>query len=276
MTYSAATVAARLEGGPSEEFLRKQNLPPQQVYLDTPAGEVVRDSESLDADLSAGMETVPEVEEFEESDEIKRARDRHPAAQDVETALQLHEENVLASRMQRWHGQERWAAEFEEPRMGRILHMYDFVRILGSVGVELKLNEWARLGRIGVNALVCEGCAQGPWAGCTEVCPALEYLHVPPEKGKSILWSVQRGGTRKLVWKTVTTLHNGRSPEYSVMRFNGYEVPTNEKFRGWRTALLTLISAGVVSKGQALRAFGEASGEVADFYLKQLAEVNHE
>lgn len=267
------TIDARLDAGASPEFLRRQHLPPQDVFLDTPNGEVVRDSQSLDADLNA-VTPQADVEPFEDSDEVKRARDRHPAAVDVETAIQLHEENTFASKQQRWDGQERWAQEFERPRMGNILHMYEFVRKLSEVGVNVRLNEWGRLGRIGVNALVCAGCSQGSFAGCQVSCPALTFDHIPPV-GASTLWQVKPGGTRKLVWKTITTVHNGRSPEYSVMRFNGYQVATNEKYRGWRTALLTLIVAGVCSKDQALRAFGEATGEVADFYLKQLTEVHH-
>jgi len=57
------------------------------------------------------------------------------------------------------------------------------------------------------------------------------------------------------------------------MRFDRFGVVTNERFRGWRTALLTLIEAGIVSKRQAVEAFGEARGHAAEFYLQQVNAI---
>jgi hypothetical protein len=70
--------------------------------------------------------------------------------------------------------------------------------------------------------------------------------------------------------KTITTLQYPYGPEYSIMRFNHYNVPTNERYRGWRTALLALIVAGVLTENEADRAFGPAVGEASIFYRQQL------
>lgn len=259
--------------GPSPEYLERQGKPPQEVYLDTKEGEATSTTTAdIDQELApiAGGQIAPES--FEDTDEIKRARDRHPATLDVETALALYEQNCLARKYLQWPGQERWAKEYEAPRMGRILHMYDFVKALAGVGVDVRLNEYGRLGRIGVNAVVCKGCSQGPNAPCPDNCTGRDYT--PVLTPSSLVYTLQYG-PRKLEWKTITTVHNGMSPEYSVMRFDRFGTPTNEKYHGWRTALLVLIKAGVVSKNQALKAFGLATGEVAEFYLQQVAEVTH-
>jgi hypothetical protein len=76
------------------------------------------------------------------------------------------------------------------------------------------------------------------------------------------------------IWKYITTLQYPYSYEYSVMRFNEYRVPTNEKFRGWRTALLHLIAAGVLSKEKALAVFGPPQGPAAETYLKELQALD--
>jgi hypothetical protein len=59
-------------------------------------------------------------------------------------------------------------------------------------------------------------------------------------------------------------------PEYSIMRFNEYNVPINQKYIGWRTALLKCIFAGAVTEEQAMEAFGPAYGPRAGFYREQL------
>ena len=78
-------------------------------------------------------------------------------------------------------------------------------------------------------------------------------------------------GVSRGIFRTVTTLQYPYSYEYSVMRFNRYRVPTNEKFRGWRTAILHLIAADVMTKDQAERAFGKPQGTAAQTYLRELS-----
>jgi len=105
------------------------------------------------------------------SDEVKRARDRHPAAEHVETAMMLFEANCSARKEFHWKGQGRWAKQYEKERMVNPLHMYEFLRRL-SGNVLLRLNDFGRLGRIGLNALVCSGCSNGENAACLITVPA--------------------------------------------------------------------------------------------------------
>ena len=49
----------------------------------------------------------------------------------------------------------------------------------------------------------------------------------------------------------------GFMPELTVMRFDEHGVPTTEKYRGWRTALLQLILKGVITEKKADAVFGQ-------------------
>ena len=147
-----------------------------------------------------------------------------------EKALERFEENVEASRWQRWEHRPQWA-ENEQARKVNPMHFAAFISRLADVGVHLEANNFSRVGRIGING----------------------YSHG--------------------IFRTITTLQFPYSYEFSVMRWNEYGVPTNEKFRGWRTALLDLIRAGAVTKDQAYRAFGHPTGPVASSYMKELQNI---
>jgi hypothetical protein len=267
------------QSGPSQEYRDREGKPPQEIGIPTLHEGVMQPASAGNADnfereiaAFSGERMAPADELFEDSDEVKRGRDKHPAAQDVETSMMLFEANYIARKQFRWFGQERWAREYEQERIGKPLHMYEFLRRLEAEGVMLKLNEYGRLGRIGVNALVCSGCSHGENLGCPANCKGRDYSEVLLQSG---IYGVV-AGPRKRQWKTITTLHNGYGPEFSVMRFDRYNVPTNEKYHGWRTALLVLVKSGIVSKRQAIAAFGEARGNAAQFYLEQVREIEHE
>lgn len=51
-------------------------------------------------------------------------------------------------------------------------------------------------------------------------------------------------------------VQQGVMPELSIMRFDQYGVPLDERRRGWRTCLLQLILKGIVSEKQAVKTFG--------------------
>jgi hypothetical protein len=69
-----------------------------------------------------------------------------------------------------------------------------------------------------------------------------------------------------LVWT-----HQGNLPEYSIVVTNWQNRPVRE-IRGWRTVLLRLIKAGVITEEQAVKQFGSpTNGEAARFYLQELA-----
>lgn len=160
-----------------------------------------------------------------------------------ETIAKRHEENVDASRSQRWEGQEIWQGrENEEMRMVNVMHCEEFVRKLRNAGVQIFLNNFSILGRIGLYTM--------------------EFG--PNKDGVLGTWP-----------KVQTTLQFPYSYEFSVMRFNEYNVPTNEKYRGWRTALLYLIANGVITEELAHKVFGKPMGLAGVQYLKELHSLRH-
>lgn len=175
----------------------------------------------------------------------------------VEEALRQWERNTAAVKDYRWHGQERWQGrENEEMRLVRILHPHTIMARLRRAGVEARideskqariwLNSWSKLGRVGVNAWIA-----------------------PPEGlDLSSVAAEHRNGQR--IAQTITTLQYPYGPEYSIMRFDAHNLPTAEKYRGWRTALLALIVANVLTEAEVERAFGPAIGPAGEFYREQL------
>jgi hypothetical protein len=186
----------------------------------------------------------------------------------VESALEQFEKNVNDERTkaQRWQGQERWQGkENEAMRLVRIYHPHTFIDLLARAGVaatrdadvernprnsriwlndfiakmEIRPGEWVSTGRVGVNAWLYD-----------------------PAQGKRVA-------------QHITTLQYPFGPEYSIMNFNKFNVPTQEKYRGWRTALLALIVKGAITEEEAERAFGPAVSPAAEFYLKSLYEFRN-
>jgi hypothetical protein len=168
------------------------------------------------------------------------------ATQDLETLQMQFEQNVAMKKKERWAGQERWQGrENEEARLVNYLHPNAFMRRLQRAGVDARveyneharlwLNNNSRLGRLGVTA----------WFRNEE--------------------------TERLSVRTISTLQDGVGPEWSLMYFDRYDVPTAERYRGWRTTLLHLIIANVITEEEADRAFGKpATGEVSEHYREVL------
>jgi hypothetical protein len=159
------------------------------------------DTDQMTAPVDTNVER--EMEAFEH-----RVMEVSPE-QTVEAALREYEKNYRKAAEQRWEGQDRWQGkENEEMRMVNIIHANTFMRKLRDGGISQKrvwMNDWSRLKRIGINARVLN--------------------------------------KEREIWedKTITTHQYPYAPEWSLMRFDRYDVPTNERFRGWRTTLLALI-----------------------------------
>lgn len=168
----------------------------------------------------------------------ERVLDKSPQ-QNVEAMLLEFEKNYRMRKQFRWKGQERWqGAANEAMRVVNLMTPAKFIVKLQAAGVHASItpNVDARLSLNNYTKLGLIGV------------------------GAKI--------DRKL--QTATVLQYPIGPEFSVMRFDQYNVPTKEKFRGWRTALLCLILKGVVTKSEAVRAFGPCEGQAGEFYREQL------
>lgn len=197
--------------------------------------------------------------------------------QTVEGQLAIFEKNYHDERTkaQRWAGREAWK-EHEAERLVNILTPGEFIRrlakagvsadqdnpvvdefiremnkqhpdksyeVIGTGGSRIWLNNFSRVGRIGVNA----------W--------------IKPPLGHEAF------DKRVFIARTLTTLQYECGPEWTVMRFNQYDVPTNEKYRGWRTALLALIKHEIITEEEAHRAFPLSNTPASVPYRRMLREI---
>lgn len=190
-----------------------------------------------------------------------RAMDFKTPTQTVEAMLEQYEKSYHSAASQRWKGQDRWQGkENEEARMVRIMHPHHFIRLLNRAGIRASLDEpiegAPRYERIWLNSWIATMKLKG---------------------ADGVVRNVSSGRVGVNAWlygeaKTVTTLQYPYGPEWSIMRFDDYNVPTQEKFRGWRTALLALIVCGVLTEDEAHRAFGKPTGIASHFYREQLQQ----
>jgi hypothetical protein len=158
------------------------------------------------------------------------------ATQDLETLQMQFEQNVAMKKKERWAGQERWQGrENEEARLVNYLHPNAFMRRLQRAGVDARVeyNEHARL-----------------------------WLNNNSRLGRlGVTAWFRNEETERLSVRTISTLQDG----------DRYDVPTAERYRGWRTTLLHLIIANVITEEEADRAFGKpATGEVSEHYREVL------
>lgn len=185
----------------------------------------------------------------------------------MEAEQQAWEENYRARAAFRWKGQERWMGrENEEMRLVNILHPHAVFRKLQEAGVD---------------------CGIEPAIDWVWDIDAKTGLTVPKQRTRStarfwlhelvikdrvgITGWVHRNGRRTAQY--LTYLQWPQGPEWSLMRFDSFDVPTVEKYRGWRTALLKMIIEGVLTEEEVNRAFGEPPvNEASELYFMQLED----
>lgn len=190
---------------------------------------------------------LPEYEDPKIKAEIEamERNQRTPSGgQNQEFVEQEYAKNYAARRDFRWQGQARWQGrENEEMRLRRFMHPYTVFAHLRRAGVDARLekhqnarlwlNDYSRAGLIGVNARVL-----GPTGWEEKMIISLQYPY---------------------------------GPEWSVMAFDEYDVPTKERWRGWRTVMLALIREQVVTEAQVDKAFGPVVlNRASEFYRQQL------
>lgn len=173
----------------------------------------------------------------------------------AEKAQALHELNERTMHANQWDGQGRWIGkENEAMRIVNILSPIMFLAQLEKVIGEKRVfvNRFAVNGRVAL--LAPEQSANQSRI----ILPGMDE-----EKRRDGL--VQVG-----------TLQHPCGPEWMVMRFDEYGVPTTAKYLGWRTALLSMIDLGVISEKEAHRAFPLGSGPAGNWYREQLFRIRSE
>lgn len=231
--------------------------------------------EFFDVGISALLAQHPEVQQA-----LKKLEYQHipkTSAEYLEKAHMWHEANEELGKRARWVGQERWKGSYNEgSRLVNLMTPTTFIDKLIKVGI----NAEATPPEIDV---MMENPAFNPF-DIHGIEP--ERIHMRVVKSDKLIYLGNRvidgrvalnakvwdENKKALVDMRVNTLQVPVGPEWSVMRFDEYGVPTNEKFHGWRTALLALITKGVITKTQAHKAFGKPKGEASTFYRQQLFE----
>lgn len=200
--------------------------------------------------------------------------DREGTSQTIEAERELFEENYRNAYMRRWKGQQRWQGrENLAMRIVNILHPHAWIEKLRRAGIDAASE------------------------------PAVRWIFAPDEK-TGVLLPQPKALSNARIWlsdhvfymkgtadnnagrigvhawvkdgekktpKCVTSLQWDCGPEWSVMRFDQFDVPTNERYRGWRTALLALITHDVLTEDEVDRAFGPVvENEASELYRETL------
>jgi hypothetical protein len=201
--------------------------------------------------------------------------DREGTRQTLEAEQELFEENYRAAHERRWIGQVRWVGRRnEEMRLVNILHPHDVMRKLQAAGVSASIEPavtWVYAPDDKTGILVRKLKVKSS---------ARLWLHdeVVYQKGTTAThagrigvsaWVKEEDGT--LVPRCLTSLQYDCGPEWSLMHFDEFDVPTTERYRGWRTALLVLITHGVLTEAEVDRAFGPVvENEASELYRETL------
>lgn len=180
----------------------------------------------------------------------------------LERAEMLHEMNANMVRGNRWEGQERWQGkENEEMRLVNIMSPRAFIEKLQAAGISAAIEPMTK------TEMRYDG---------DMVLREMEVQYSPAQicLGKYVV----RGVLGLFAWvkgeyRYVNKLQYPCGPEWTLMRFDEYNVPTNERYHGWRTALLALIREEVITEEQAHKAFGAPIENAASmFYRQQIFE----
>jgi hypothetical protein len=147
-------------------------------------------------------------------------------------------------------------------RLTRILHPHAVFDLLKRAGVD------ARIEAPSFYVTVPDDQTGEPIVVKKERSSGRLWLHDDVIAGRvGVSAWVKKDGER--IRRCVTSLQYPRGPEWSVMRFNEYDVPTVEKYRGWRTALLHLIQADVITEEEVDRAFGPVIENPASWFYRR-------
>lgn len=209
----------------------------------------------------------------------------------IEKSLMLHEINEELQKPDRWDGQGRWIGpENEEMRQGELLEPLQFMQRLWAVVGEnrVQINRFAVLGRVALlvddpqaeerRALalpesidydrklrtIAKNGSRDPAPDFRQHLKELEASFAAAESARYTPLDYLKGKAQ------VATLQWPVGTEWMIMRFNEYGVPTSAKHLGWRTALLSLITLGIITEAEASKAFPVKQGPASLWYRAQL------
>jgi hypothetical protein len=194
--------------------------------------------------------------------------DREMTEEELEEVDRQYTLAYATAEPQRWEHQDKWQGrENEEMRLTNILHPHAIFRKLQKAGVDARIETphfyvWAIDDHTGKPVSVRKERSVGRL-----------WLHDDTIKGRVGVsaWVWDKGQRTR---RCVTSLQYPYGPEWSIMRFDEWNVPTNERYRGWRTALLHLILAGVLTEREVEQAFGPVPmTEASWFYRRTLYDL---
>jgi hypothetical protein len=210
----------------------------------------------------------PLLEEYNSRDVV----DRPVTSEEQEGLCQKYEWNYAAAARQRWKDQQRFMGkENEAMRLVNIMHPHQIFR---------------RLRRAGVDARI-EAASFDVWVPDDETG---RLIKVQKERTHGRIWLADNainGRVGVSAWivdkdtglrtrRQVTTLQFPYGPEWSLLYFDQYDVPITEKFRGWRTAMLHMILANVVTEDEVNRAFGPVPLHFVSLYYRQQLQTHRQ
>lgn len=82
------------------------------------------------------------------------------------------------------------------------------------------------------------------------------------------------------IWRNGVRTYTGAvqawyMPEYSTLRLDNHGLPTREKYRGWRSVLISLIGQDFITEKQAIAVFGPALGPHSYLFNRELQELRN-
>lgn len=196
--------------------------------------------------------------------------DRQPTSEEQEGIEQRRELNYAAAAPQRWHDQRRFMGkENEDMRLVNIMHPHKIFRLLRRAGVDARI----------------EADSYDVWMPDDETG---KLIKVKRERNYGRLWLASiavNGRVGVNAWvtdkvtgerrrKQVTTLQYPCGPEWSLLHFDAFDVPITEKHRGWRTALMQMILADVLTEDEVNRAFGPVPLHSVSLHYRQQLQTH--
>lgn len=211
---------------------------------------------------------------YDQEMQARQSYDRPPEFRPEEGVVDLEEAigsrremNYAAAAAERLPDQHRFMGiENQRRRFVNFMHPHKFIRLLNRAGVDARDDPphfyvWLPDDKTGKPVQVKKPRSNGRL-----------WLHDEVVQG--------RVGMSAWVWnkqllirerKLVTWLQWPYGPEWSLLAFDEFDVPTHEKWRGWRTALLHLIEADVLTEDEVSRAFGPVTlDEISIVYRRHL------